>query len=428
MLATGCRERPRSARLVPGQPAGGRDDDRHAPAARLPAGRRPATRALIVGAEHVSFSALVDARPRRRARGRGWSPSCRATSRSRLFRLGAPLRYRAPVWTRTARQRDPRPPAGGGGRADRPRQRRDPHGRVRHGRLHRRLDPRPRAGRDGRARARPGHARARRRPGAAHLAAGRLRGGQPAARRRDGRRGRAERPPRGGCRRPLPARTATGRRGGCAIVCETPVGWIAPSAVAAPTGRPADASLLRSRAFVRAPRVELVQDERTLWRGRVARMMPGRSARLTVPWTQTWTPAAGRSCAGCSARGKRAAWSTKSRPRSWRGGGEARAARGGDRRANRRGPPRVGGEGGRPAVPGAQPEPPDDEEDRTARNLEACSTRCEVRSRLASPRCSRSGLLLFLLNPPSLSGAEGLAVFGGAAWPWRCSRPGRSWR
>jgi thioredoxin reductase len=58
LLATGCRERPRSARLVPGdRPAGVLTTgalQRLVHATRRPAGRR----AVVVGAEHVSFSAV----------------------------------------------------------------------------------------------------------------------------------------------------------------------------------------------------------------------------------------------------------------------------------------------------------------------------------------------------------------------------------
>ena len=57
VLATGTRERPRAARLIPGdRPAGV-----HATAAvqqLVAAGIRPGRRAVVVGAEHVSFSAI----------------------------------------------------------------------------------------------------------------------------------------------------------------------------------------------------------------------------------------------------------------------------------------------------------------------------------------------------------------------------------
>src|SRR3954453_9559433 len=59
VLATGCRERPRSARLVPGsRPAGGMTT---APLQQLVhlRGEKVGRRAVIVGAEHVSFSAVA---------------------------------------------------------------------------------------------------------------------------------------------------------------------------------------------------------------------------------------------------------------------------------------------------------------------------------------------------------------------------------
>ena len=58
VLATGVRERPRSARLVPGdRPAGILTTGSLQQLAM--AGRRVGTRAVIVGAEHVSFSAIL---------------------------------------------------------------------------------------------------------------------------------------------------------------------------------------------------------------------------------------------------------------------------------------------------------------------------------------------------------------------------------
>src|SRR5689334_6282986 len=56
ILATGCRERPRSARLVPGsRPAGVMTTSTLQQLVHLK-GRKVGRRAVIVGAEHVSFS------------------------------------------------------------------------------------------------------------------------------------------------------------------------------------------------------------------------------------------------------------------------------------------------------------------------------------------------------------------------------------
>src|SRR5262245_57357146 len=59
ILATGCRERPRSARLVPGsRPAGVMTTSTLQQLVHL-RGRKVGRRAVIVGAEHVSFSAVA---------------------------------------------------------------------------------------------------------------------------------------------------------------------------------------------------------------------------------------------------------------------------------------------------------------------------------------------------------------------------------
>jgi thioredoxin reductase len=100
ILATGCRERPRSARLVPGtRPAGVMTTSTLQQLVHLH-GQRVGSRAVIVGAEHVSFSAvatlahggasvvgLVTELPKHQSLG--------------TFRVGAAARYQAPVWTRT---------------------------------------------------------------------------------------------------------------------------------------------------------------------------------------------------------------------------------------------------------------------------------------------------------------------------------------
>jgi hypothetical protein len=82
------------------------------------------------------------------------------------------------------------------------------------------------------------------------------------------------------------------------IVCEEPLGWIAPNVVSgtAPPPSPGAARfadppprgrfLLRSRLFHRLAHVELVQGDRVLWRGRLRRLMPGRSASLPAGWTR----------------------------------------------------------------------------------------------------------------------------------------------
>ena len=101
LLATGCRERPRAARLVPGDRPSGVLTTGELQQRVYLGGERLPGRALVVGAEHVSFSAaltlahagarvlaLVTDQPR---------PASYAA-----FRLGAALRWQVPVWTSTA--------------------------------------------------------------------------------------------------------------------------------------------------------------------------------------------------------------------------------------------------------------------------------------------------------------------------------------
>ena len=162
VLATGCRERPRSARLVPGsRPAGVMTTSTLQQLVYLH-GERVGRRAVVVGAEHVSFSAVATL-----AHG-GASVAGLVTDLPRhqslaVFRLGAAIRYRARLWTRTALTAIHGTEPGRGGRADRPRLGAHAKRALRPGRVHRRLDPRPRAGRDGRLRDRPRDARPARR-------------------------------------------------------------------------------------------------------------------------------------------------------------------------------------------------------------------------------------------------------------------------
>ena len=98
LLATGCRERPRAARLVPGdRPAGVMTTGELQQRVYL-GGERLAGRALVVGAEHVSFSAAVT------LAHAGAEVVALVTGHERqqsyaAFRLGAAVRWRIPVWT-----------------------------------------------------------------------------------------------------------------------------------------------------------------------------------------------------------------------------------------------------------------------------------------------------------------------------------------
>jgi thioredoxin reductase len=101
LLATGCRERPRTARLVPGdRPPGVMTTGELQQRVYLEHERLPG-RALVVGAEHVSFSAAVT------LAHAGARVLALATEHERqqsyaAFRVGAALRWRVPVWTSTA--------------------------------------------------------------------------------------------------------------------------------------------------------------------------------------------------------------------------------------------------------------------------------------------------------------------------------------
>jgi thioredoxin reductase len=101
LLATGCRERPRSARLVPGsRPPGVMTTGELQQRVYLHGQRLPG-RALVVGAEHVSYSAMVT------LDHAGARVVALVTDEPRpqsyaAFRLGAAVRWQVPVWTQTA--------------------------------------------------------------------------------------------------------------------------------------------------------------------------------------------------------------------------------------------------------------------------------------------------------------------------------------
>jgi thioredoxin reductase len=101
LLATGCRERPRPARLVPGdRPAGVMTTGELQQRVYLGGERLPG-RALVVGAEHVSFSAVVTL-AHAGARVVALVTEYERQQSYAAFRAGAALRWRVPVWTSTA--------------------------------------------------------------------------------------------------------------------------------------------------------------------------------------------------------------------------------------------------------------------------------------------------------------------------------------
>ena len=301
VLATGCRERPRAARLVPGSRAEGVMTTGLLQQRVYLHGARMAGRALVVGAEHVSFSAvatlahagahvvaLVTELPRHQS--------------FEVFRIGAALRYRTPVWTGTRVSAI--------------------HGRRRVERVElvdldegtrRRvacdavvftddwipdhelgvmagleLDPGTRG---------PRVDTGLRTASAGIVAAGNLLHG-------------AE---------PADVAALSGRHAAAAIVdwldsgdwpepvvpivCEPPLRWITPNVIGRrleppPRGR----FLLRAAASVRRPTIEIRQGERILWRRRMRRVVPGRSTPLPWEWISAVDLAGGAVAVTASAR------------------------------------------------------------------------------------------------------------------------------
>jgi thioredoxin reductase len=104
LLATGCRERPRAARLVPGdRPAGVMTTGELQQRVYLDH-ERLAGRALVIGAEHVSFSAAVTL-AHAGARVVALVTEYERQQSYAAFRVGAALRWRVPVWTACAVRR-----------------------------------------------------------------------------------------------------------------------------------------------------------------------------------------------------------------------------------------------------------------------------------------------------------------------------------
>jgi NADPH-dependent 2,4-dienoyl-CoA reductase/sulfur reductase-like enzyme len=292
VLATGCRERPRSARLVPGsRPAGVMTTSTLQQLVHL-RGEGVGHRAVIVGAEHVSFSAVATL-----AHG-GASVAGLVTELPRhqslaAFRTGAALRYRAPVWPRTVVSA-----IHGSERVESVELTDLDSGRTRTvdcdlviftadwipdhelavmagcdldpGSLGPLIDPALRTTRPG------------------VFAAGNLL--HPAETADicalDG-------------SHVAPAVAAYLRGPGewpshLRMVARPPLAWVAPNLLlAAGHTPPRERFLLRSSEFIRWPRVRIRQDGRELWTGRLRRLVPGRSAHVPAGWAAKADPAGG---------------------------------------------------------------------------------------------------------------------------------------
>ena len=291
VLATGCRERPRSARLVPGdRPAGVMTTSTLQQLVHL-RGERVGRRAVIVGAEHVSFSAITTL-VHAGASVAGLVTELPTHQSLGAFRVGAAIRYRAPVWPRTAVSA-----IRGAERVEEVELTDLDSGRTRTvecdlviftadwipdnelaAMVGCELDPGTRG---------PMVDPALRTTVPGVFAAGNLL---------------------------HPAETADisaldGRHGAAAIaaylggpgewprqirlVARAPLAWIAPNMLGPGQRPPRARFLLRSREILRRPRIELRQDGRRLWRGRHRRLVPGRSAHIPADWIPAVDPAGG---------------------------------------------------------------------------------------------------------------------------------------
>jgi thioredoxin reductase len=292
VLATGCRERPRSARLVPGSRPGGVMTTSTLQQLVHLRGQKVGRRAIIVGAEHVSFSAVATL-AHAGASVAGLVTDLRKHQSLAAFRAGAAVRYRAPVWSRTAVSA-----IHGAERVESVELTELDSGLTRSVECDLvvftadwipdnelammagcELDP----GSLG-----PLTDQALRTTRRGVFAAGNLL--HPAETADicalDGRhvapsvaayvRGTAE--------WPSPVR----------LIARGPLAWVAPNLLlAAGHDPPRDRFLLRSREFVRRGRLQARQDGRELWRGRVGRLIPGRSAHIPAKWTARVDPSGG---------------------------------------------------------------------------------------------------------------------------------------
>jgi thioredoxin reductase len=68
------------------------------------------------------------------------------------------------------------------------------------------------------------------------------------------------------------------------LVCRPPLLWISPNAVSGVAPPPRGRFAVRSSTFVSRPALEIRQDDRALWRGRLRKLVPGRSSHVPSSW------------------------------------------------------------------------------------------------------------------------------------------------
>jgi len=317
LLASGCRERPRAARLVAGtRPAGVMTTGELQQRVHLYGERLDGT-AVVVGAEHVSFSA-IETLDRAGARTAALVTELPRHQSLEAFRLGARVRYGTAVWTAT-RVRS----ILGSERVEAVELERLDGGAIRTvacrtvvfsadwvpdmelgalagcrlapGSLAPRVDP------DGRTTVaglwaagnvvHPAETADVAALGARHVAAAvaaELVGG-----------------PAVGVATDLGGPAARLEAGGYGVAIDldalAPLRWVSPSLLAPGSAarghaaaRPARSRfVLRSDAFLRRPVLAVRQDGRELWRGRLWRLVPGRSASIPVAWLDRLDPGGG---------------------------------------------------------------------------------------------------------------------------------------
>ncbi|MFL5956869.1 MAG: NAD(P)/FAD-dependent oxidoreductase [Solirubrobacterales bacterium] len=284
VLATGCRERPRSARLVPGSRPDGVFTTSTLQQLVYLHGERPGRRAVVVGAELVSFSALIT------LAHAGAEAVAMVTEAPRhatfgAVRAAAAMRFRAPLLTGTTvtaihgRRRVEAVELSDGRRlqcdlviftADWiPDHELAVLGGVE-------LDPGTRGPAvDASLRTnRPGlFAAGNALHGAEPADVAALSGGQV-------------------CAAVLAHLRGESWPGRIPILLQPPLGWIVPNAIE--PRLPSDGRfLVRARTELTLPVVEVMQDEGVLWRGRLAHLGPGRSARLRAGWVEAVEPDGG---------------------------------------------------------------------------------------------------------------------------------------